>query len=580
MMQLMLAQPKIDIDSPVVPQVEFDPPVVKPGEESTYRVTLNALETAVDWPEKIPAPSSVECTAGARGQILSLSGSLLVPRTTFNYHVRASQPGQFTIPEFSVTANGKRIQVPAAGLEVSTNPPPGIAPAQLLLLQLPTNSLYVGQTVRARVILPGTAGGLLQSLTQVQVNGRGFIVDQSFTRAHIEAVPVGPTRRMVSAFIYELLLTPIATGKISVAAQGYAIGNRVIGGVIMPAPGNPGLPPYTLVDSDPVLVEVRPLPRGSQLAGFTGAVGTYSMDTPELSTNVMTAGQPVKLSVKVRGDGNLARLVPPQPPRISDWEVFAAPLESTPPQIMAAQGFVTFSYTLIPMTEKTRETPAIPFCAFDPDRGQYQDLTIDPVPVQVLPGSASKADLRELAQADKLDADEDKEPVLSGLALAPGLGGGVIPVQNRGWFPLLHLLPAVSLLALWSWDRRRRFLEQHPDVVLRRRALRALRRHRRRLQQAARAKNDSAFAATAVTAMQAAAAPFYPAEPRALVGGDIIRILPDGERSGPAGQTVRRFFSGVDAARFAPGTTGSTELLQRKGDIEMVLDQLEARLCG
>src|SRR5690349_19145738 len=33
MMQLMLAQPKIDVESPVIPVVSFDPAVIKPGEE-------------------------------------------------------------------------------------------------------------------------------------------------------------------------------------------------------------------------------------------------------------------------------------------------------------------------------------------------------------------------------------------------------------------------------------------------------------------------------------------------------------------------------------------------------------------
>ncbi|HTL18765.1 MAG TPA: BatD family protein, partial [Patescibacteria group bacterium] len=370
MMQLMLAQPKIDVGSPVTPVVSFDPAVVKPGEESTYRVTFNALETAIEWPDKIPIPTELSSRAGAHGQILSLGGALLIPRTTFNYHVRPAAPGKYTIPEFNVVVNGKPVKIPATDLEVTATPPPGTAAAQQLLFQLPSTNLFVGQSVRARIVLPGTPSGVIQSLAQAQINGQGFIVDQSSAHARIEAIPLPNSRRTLSAFVYELVVTPIATGKISLFAQGYAVGNRVIGGIIMPGPGMPNnsLPQYTLVDSSPIRLEVRPLPRGSELPGFTGAVGSYSIDPPELSTNTVAVGEPLKLRVKVRGDGNLARLVPPQPPHLNDWQIFAAPLENIPSQIVQAQGFVTFNYTLIPLTDKPHSTPAIPFSSFEPDR--------------------------------------------------------------------------------------------------------------------------------------------------------------------------------------------------------------------
>ncbi len=579
-MQLMLSQPKIDVDSPVLPVVSLDPPVVKPGQLAVYRVTLNALETAIDWPEQIPAPPGLSCRPGGHGQILAMAGALLAPRTSFNYRLRASQAGQFTIPEYTVKVNGKSVAVPAAHLEVSADVPAAVA-AQQLFLDLPTNALFVGQTVLAHVLFPGSPGGNIQSLGQVQLNGQGFIVDQTSAHARIEALPLGPGKSLLNTFIYEMSLTPIATGKLSIAAQGYAVGNRMIGGIILSAPGTPAgaLPQYTLVDSDPALLQVRPLPHGSELPGFTGAVGTYSVDPPELATNILTAGEPVQLKVKVRGDGNLSRLVPPIAPKLSDWQIFSLPPDNTPPQILQAQGHVTFSYTLIPLSEKARATPPIPFSAFDPERGTYVDLTVPGVAVTVLPGTVSAADHQSVLQAEKLDREVEKEPVLSGLAASPGFSATLVPVQQRAWFPLLHLVPACALLALWLWDRRRRFLEQHPAIVLRRRALRALRRQRRELQKAVKARDSAGFTSIAVNAMRIAVAPHYPAEPRALVGSDVLTILPEPERYGRSGQIVRDLFAGADATRFAAVPTNTAELLAIRPEIESVLDHLEVRLC-
>jgi len=500
-----------------------------------------------------------------------------VPRTTFNYRVRCLQAGQQTVPEFTIKVNGKSITVPAAQLQVSTELPQGIIPAQELLLDVPTNSVFLGQSLNARVLLPGSAGGVVQSLGQVQINGQGFFADQTSAHALIEALPVGPDRRPVNTFVYELMITPIATGNLQVSAQGFAVGNRVIGGVVVPSPGASAI--YTLVDSDPITVNVHPLPKATELAGFTGAVGIYSAETPELSTNVLMVGEPVKLKVKIHGDGNLARLVPPSPPRVQDWQVFPAAPDNTPPQIIRAQAAVTFTYTLIPLRDGTRTTPALPFCSFDPERKVYQDLTIASMPVTVLPGTATAADLQALIQAEAIEKPPEEEPMLSGLSTGPGLAGGLTTAQQKAWFPFLHIVPAGGLWALWYWDRRRRFLQAHPEIVLRRRARRALKRERRALQRAASAGDGVRFATAAVNAMKVAVAPHYPAEPRALVGTDVLGILPEAERSGRSGQTVRTLFDRDDELCFAGRSVDRANLLGLKSEIEGVLDHLEARLC-
>jgi hypothetical protein len=169
---------------------------------------------------------------------------------------------------------------------------------------------------------------------------------------------------------------------------------------------------------------------------------------------------------------------------------------------------------------------------------------------------------------------DDDEPVLSGLAPSRGWTGSLLPLQTSPWFPMFQLIPAIAVLGLWSWDRRRRYFEQHPDVLLRRRARRALRREWRALRQAARDGDAPRFAGAAVGAMRVACAPHYPAEPRALVGSDILQVLGSNGES----ETVRRFFSLSDAAHFAASTTDISGLLALHSELEKVLEQLESRL--
>ncbi len=591
LMSLMLSQPKIDISTPVKATAEFDPPVVRPGEQSLYRVGFNALEASIEWPEKLAAPQGLEMRRGAHGEILRMTGASYAPLTAFNYRVRSAGLGQFSLPEFTVNVYGKSVTVPAAQLDVVSAPPAAARPALRISLELPATNLFVGQAVRARLRLPGSAGGVVQGLGQPQLSGQGFLVDLGAARQRIEMMAQGG--KPVPTFLYEATITPMVTGKLTVFGQGFTAGSQFSGPIVITGTATiPGGPPqYALLESEPVELEVRPLPTEGELPGFTGAIGSFALGPPKLATNVVRVGDTVKLAVTVtnRGDGPLARLVAPPPPRVRDWQVFtptdvapaqAVPLArpGTPALADTLQGITTFNYTLIPLTEQARATPAIPFSYFDPQRGAYTDLTIPPVPVTVTAGAAP-GDLQALLQAGAPATETEKEPVLSGLAASPGrTAGSLLPAQEQAWFPLAQLAPAVAFAGLWGWDRRRRYFEQHPDALRRRRARRDLRRQWRAVRQAAQAKDAPRFATAAVSAMRVACAPHYPAEPRALVGSDVLTLIRETGGNGRASEVVRQFFTVTDASRFATTGGDAAELLALEPELERVLQQLEERL--
>jgi len=105
-----------------------------------------------------------------------------------------------------------------------------------------------------------------------------------------------------------------------------------------------------------------------------------------------------------------------------------------------------------------------------------------------------------------------------------------------------------------------------------------LRRKRRAVRRAAQAKDASGFAAAAVSALRVACAPHYPAEPRALVGSDVLALVRETGGNGRAGDVVRRFFAVTDASRFATAGGDAAELLALEPELERVLQQLEERL--
>ena len=578
-MQLMLTQPSIEISTNVEIRAVFDPLVISLGEKSTYRITINAVSDSIRWPEDIYAPGELTLKQSARGQTLQPAGAVLKPMTTINHHVAATAAGDFTIPEFKVKVYGRNVTVPAARLTVSTNPPIATTDVPRLFLEIAETNTYSGQPVKVRVLMPATQGNLMQALQQVQLNGDGILLDQSAVRQRIQQMEfsgrVGPT------YIYESTLIPLVAGRIDVTAQAFTAGNQFSGSIVIQGGAviQGGPPQYLLLDSDSVQMNVQPLPRTGELPGFNGAIGQFTLEPPQLSTNRVRVGEPVKLLVMFRTDGDIKRLLAPPPPAVTNWQMFPPVAEgglmltATANAISSAQ---TFSYTLIPLTNNMTATPAIPFSCFDPAQKKYVDLTIPAVTIKVLSGGAT-AEAQAIAQVAAAATNERKLK-LSELATTPGRTASLVPLQLQSGFLWGQFVPIFGFTGLWLWDRRRRFYELHPQLLVRKRALRALRRERVELSKAAQAGDSARFAALAVSTMRIGSAPHFPAAPRALVGRDVLEFLDESDRNGQSGEVVRKIFSTTDAAQFSTAAMDAGDLLAVRTELDRVLDRLEEKL--
>ncbi|MBC8095572.1 MAG: hypothetical protein H7Y43_07155, partial [Akkermansiaceae bacterium] len=175
LLQLMITQPSIEVTSNIQVSASFDPPMVKPGGKSIYRVTFNALSDSVQWPEKLNAPAELALRSSARGQILVPADGKLKPQTTFNYHARPVAEGSQTIPGFTVQVYGRNVEVPTARLLVSAQAP--ATPPQSLELEFPQTNIYIGQPVIVRALMKAAAGNVMQGIHDMRINGEGFLVD-------------------------------------------------------------------------------------------------------------------------------------------------------------------------------------------------------------------------------------------------------------------------------------------------------------------------------------------------------------------------------------------------------------------
>lgn len=557
--QILVPQQPVDVNSPVTASASFDPPAATPGETIFYRVDLDASEGMIQWPEPFPFPEGLQIIAHTKGQIMRALAGHFRPLTSYVYELRPAHEGRFTVPGFNVQVSGKTVAIPGASFECETAKPSNIPSARELVLKASATNVYLGEPLKLRVLLPTLPGNSLEAVREIHFLGDGFMNDKSSVRQTIEVIPYDGEK--IPAYSFEQTTIPIGAGERTLRAQGFTAGRqfsgpiRITGRVVIPG----GPPHYVLLMSNPLKIRVRPLPVAGRLPGFTGGVGKFVCGPPQLSTNRLRVGVPVTLKVAVRGEGDVNRLVPPPPPRVNDWQIIPDPDGQ-------------FVYTLIPLTDQAKATPAIPFSCFDPGSGKYLDLTIPSVPVTV-----QSENLPEHLSVPGYSSSESPAPQLSGLASLPGTSTGLKPLQLRGWFVVLQLLPVLLFVDLWQWGRHRKYLEAHPEIVRRRQARRDLRRENARRKKAVAAGDAAGFLRHAVAALRVVCAPHYPANPRALVCADVLAQLTEAEKQDPAGATVRTLFAAADS-EFSLTPATRAELLNLEPNVAAVLQRLEARL--
>ena len=183
------AQPAVDVTSPVTATAMFDPPVVRAGEKTFYRVTSDATESSIQWPDEISAPAELQFGRSARGQITQLHGNNFARSRRFVYEVQPAAAGHFTITNFSVDVSGRRGGnsggEPGCGGGSCNLPPP-----RQLRLEISATNVFLGQPFRVRVILPAGTGNQIEALREIQLNGDGLMTDKTAMRQAIESVNV------------------------------------------------------------------------------------------------------------------------------------------------------------------------------------------------------------------------------------------------------------------------------------------------------------------------------------------------------------------------------------------------------
>jgi hypothetical protein len=130
-----------------------------------------------------------------------------------------------------------------------------------------------------------------------------------------------------------------------------------------------------VVESDPLVISVIPLPAEGRPGGFTGGVGEFSI-TSSLDRTLSEAAEPINLTVRISGSGNIKLVERPTIPDIPGVRILDPEInENIGFSANKIQGYKEFNYPLIPQTDGEHAVPAIKMVFFNPRERKFETIS-------------------------------------------------------------------------------------------------------------------------------------------------------------------------------------------------------------
>lgn len=472
---------------------------------------------------------------------------------SYQFEFRPTREGDLEVPSASLRVDGQQYRTNP--VQVQAIPPPKADFATLRILPERV-AAYVGQAIRISIEFEssqmprGTCEFLGDTLP------RGIIATpgtrQPTTTGEAVSVPIFG----IEGYAF---LSPDSTGRGTAFSMPLCLiaetpGTRTLGPVSFVVTDNPRLSreKYS-VGAPPVTLEIRPLPEQGLPAAFDGIVGPCSIDAA-ISSSTARVGDPLTLTVRVRGDLPPDRLTAP---RIDLQSDVAGGFR------LAPEGWVDggvsgdahfYSMTIRPLRADMVELPPIELHWFDPESSAYRVSKSRALPLKV---EAS----REVTAADAIGRRSSpvERTVLAEtpLRMAANVGGedrltdrsmDLSTAWESPWRSVLMLGPPVAwsaIAGLGAWIRSR-----DPRAVHRRRLT------RRSLSAARRARHKPELAGVAARCFVAAHSGL---QPESITSADGEALLAD--LSDPSAKVVLGALRDDEAATYHGRSLHATEEL-------------------
>lgn len=492
---------------------------------------------------------------------------------THKFLIRASKAGDYTIPEISVTVDGIALSTDPLTLKVLqrgdavAGADPAGRPAFLRLI-VAKPDVYLGEVVPVEIHLYARQGRLKQA---PQLTQEGFTVGKMVQQQEARTMVNGQNYNLL---VYKTYVSPAKTGQL-------ALGPATLS-MAIPHPqtrvsffGEPLDWADLDLASESLTLNVLPLPSANVPPDFSGAVGNFTLSA-SASTNAVTVGDPITLTVHVAGRGVIESLALSCVEKWRDFKTYPPVTKveiSDPP--LGLQGSKTFEQVVIPENSEIRELPPITFSFFDPDQRAYRTVSRPAMPIVVRPNNALQAQPTIVASPAQNPQEPRPASDIVHLKARPGVLAQLgPPLVQQPLFLALQGVPLLALLAALAWRRRREQLAANPRLRRQQRVAALTRSGIEDLRRQAAANQPEEFYATTVRVLQEQIGATLDLPASAITEAVIEdRLRPRGLASETL-SALHEIFQTCNQARYAPQGSNE-ELVSLVPKVEAVLAALK-----
>ncbi len=232
-----------------------------------------------------------------------------------------------------------------------------------------------------------------------------------------------------------------------------------------------------ILETDPISVDVKPLPLPPAGSSFSGLVGNFDIQASLEKVNVRV-GDSATLAVTISGNGNIMDAAAPQVPAPADFKTYADnPEASIQASANGYAGSKTFRTALVPVKAGQYRIDAIGLTYFDVKTGDYRRVATAAFDLNVAPSTSAESDIDVFRGTDIQPTSLKKRVEFTGRDILPLKEGleAIHPQRTLGplWFTLLLVLPAGGY-ALAALILRMTRKDDSPATIMSDRAKRAL----------------------------------------------------------------------------------------------------------
>jgi hypothetical protein len=550
---------------------DVDRTTVGLGEQIRLTVTVEGTNIGGAPRPRLPAMDDFAQLGSTSSQSTSISlinGRMTQQQTiSFIYFLSANRVGDLTIPPFSLDFKGTTYQTQPIAVTVTKEnqapPPPPPQPRQSpfglpgrsqprssnranvhLTASADRTSVFQGEQVTVAYVL----------YTQAQIGDLGIKNMPGFTGFWAEKLfdarelnwrnTTANGQRYSAATLKQVALFPTQTGELKIDKMTVSGQLIVSGGFFFDS-----AEPFE-VSSDPITIQVKPLPETGKPQDFNGGVGEFKV-AASLSRDSSVGGEPLTLTVKISGTGNIGLVGEPKLGPISGVKVLSPETKQTTRTTDGrVAGERAFNYPLIPTADGKFVIPEGSMSFFNPKTGSYYTQTTPRLEF-VASGASGKTPLTEAEYGVKTLGTDI-------LHIKPALGHAFVISPFPFLLPLSWLFYPAGLVVLAFGivlGRHRRKLEQDRGYARRTRSSRLVRKGLAEATKLLAHGDEREFHAALSRAVVRYVGDRFNIESTGMTGDQLQAEL---VKLGVNSDTVAALLdliASCDAARFSPGVT-------------------------